>query len=85
MAVSLIHSLIVFANDDCSRLSPGQYCYVNVPWISHTQWHPFSVMPEIRCPCMHVSVYMYLQFGVCALSVAVLLTVSGSTVVHNEM
>ena len=30
------------------RLSPGQFCYVNVPWISHSEWHPFSVMPEIR-------------------------------------
>ena len=30
------------------RMSAGQYCYVNVPWISHTQWHPFSIMPETR-------------------------------------
>eukprot|EP00953_Heterococcus_sp_UTEX-ZZ885_P009112 5405-Heterococcus_DN1.PRE.1 len=30
------------------RLSPGQYLMLNIPWISHTQWHPFSVMPETR-------------------------------------
>lgn len=31
-----------------NRLSPGQYLMLNIPWISHTQWHPFSVMPETR-------------------------------------
>jgi FAD-binding domain len=30
------------------RFAAGQYCYVNMPWVSHTQWHPFSVIKETR-------------------------------------
>jgi FAD-binding domain len=40
-------------------MSAGQYCYVNVPWISRTQWHPFSIMPETRADGKQGARYTY--------------------------
>eukprot|EP00808_Paulinella_micropora_P004400 g2850.t1 len=38
------------------RYQAGQYCYVNIPAISHTQWHPLSISsaPHERLITFHV-------------------------------
>jgi FAD-binding domain len=46
------------------RMSAGQYCYVNVPWLTHTQWPPFSIMPETRADGKQGARYTHILYDI---------------------